>query len=72
MPLKSTVQLRNGLAVKIKSSSDSTVDILDPLTRRTRTALELVSQGGIGHAFNSFDKDRKKFHNFHEALKDVM
>jgi len=55
--------------VEITSSSNNTVDILDPLTR---TALEIVSQGGIGHTFNSFDKDRKEFNNFHEALKLVV
>ena len=54
---------------EIESSSDNTVDILD---RLTRTALELISQGGIGHTFNSFDKNSKEFHEFHEALKDVL
>ena len=55
--------------MEIASSSKNIVDILDPLTR---TALEIIAQGGIGHTFNSFDKDSKEFNNFHEALKVVM
>lgn len=45
------------------------MDILDGLTR---TALELISQGGMGHTFNSFDENSKEFSEFHEALKDVL
>ncbi|KAF8958854.1 cytochrome P450 [Flammula alnicola] len=63
------IELRERLAAEIKSKSDNTVDILD---RLTRTALELISQGGIGHTFNSFDRNSKEFLEFHEALKDVL
>jgi len=69
LPLLNIAQLRDRLAAEIKSSSDNTIDILD---RLTRTALELISQGGIGHTFNSFDKNSKEFAEFHEALKDVL
>ena len=62
-------ELRDRLASELASTSNNTVDILDHLTR---TALELISQGGIGHTFNSFDKNSKEFRQFHEALKDVL
>ncbi|PPR01289.1 hypothetical protein CVT24_006364 [Panaeolus cyanescens] len=62
-------ELRDRLKSEVKSNPGATLDILD---RLTRTALELISQGGIGHTFNSFDKNSKEFHEFHEALKDVL
>ncbi|KAF9464293.1 cytochrome P450 [Collybia nuda] len=62
-------ELRDRLKAEVGSSSAYTLDILD---RLTRTALELISQGGIGHTFNSFERNSKEFHEFHEALKDVL
>ena len=62
-------QLRDRLTAEVGSKSGHTLDIFDSLTR---TALELISQGGIGHTFNSFDKNSKEFTEFHEALKDVL
>lgn len=54
---------------KLKNPRLTSDNILD---RLTRTALELISQGGIGHTFNLFDKDSKEFHDFHEDFKDVL
>ena len=62
------VQLRSRWSAEVQSGP-VVMDILDGLTR---TALELISQGGIGHTFNSFDKNSKEFVEFHEALKDVL
>ncbi|KDR84663.1 hypothetical protein GALMADRAFT_55583 [Galerina marginata CBS 339.88] len=62
------IELRQRLSAEVKSGPVA-LDILDGLTR---TALELISQGGIGHTFNSFDKNSKEFVEFHEALKDVL
>ncbi|PPR01290.1 hypothetical protein CVT24_006365 [Panaeolus cyanescens] len=62
-------ELHDRLKAEVKANPGATLDILD---RLTRTALELISQGGIGHTFNSFDKDSKSFQEFHEALKDVL
>ncbi|PPQ73814.1 hypothetical protein CVT26_012155 [Gymnopilus dilepis] len=61
-------QLRARLTAQVKSGPVE-MDILDGLTR---TALELISQGGMGHTFNSFDENSKEFSEFHEALKDVL
>ncbi|KAJ8086661.1 hypothetical protein PM082_005484 [Marasmius tenuissimus] len=60
---------RDALAKAVHSSSNGVVDVLDHLTR---TALELISQGGLGHSFNSFDHGSKEFNEFHEALKTVL
>ncbi|KAL0563950.1 hypothetical protein V5O48_018108, partial [Marasmius crinis-equi] len=65
---KIAFQSRDALAEAVKSSN-GVVDILDHLTR---TALELISQGGLGHSFNSFDRNSKEFNEFHEALKTVL
>lgn len=63
-------QLRDNLKAEIGGARDGKViDVLDNLTR---TALELISQGGLGHTFNSFDKESKEFMEFHEALKTVL
>ncbi|PPR01291.1 hypothetical protein CVT24_006366 [Panaeolus cyanescens] len=62
-------ELRDRLKADVESNPGATLDILDHLTR---TALELISQGGIGHTFNSFDKKSKEFLEFHDAMKDVL
>ncbi|PPQ76505.1 hypothetical protein CVT24_010878 [Panaeolus cyanescens] len=64
-------ELRERLKVEVKSNPGSTTT-LNILDRLTRTALELISQGGIGHTFNSFDKNSKEFKEFHSALQDVL
>ncbi|THU94004.1 cytochrome P450 [Dendrothele bispora CBS 962.96] len=66
---KIAYQSRDTLAKAVQNSSDGIVDVLDHLTR---TALELISQGGLGHSFNSFDRNSKEFTEFHEALKTVL
>ncbi|KAK7060606.1 hypothetical protein VNI00_001372 [Paramarasmius palmivorus] len=66
---KIAYQSRDTLAKAVRNSSDGVVDVLDHLTR---TALELISQGGLGHSFNSFDHNSKEFNEFHEALKTVL
>lgn len=63
-------QLRDRLAAKVDGAHDGTaIDMLDLLTR---TALELISQGGLGHSFNSFSDNSEEFNTFHEALKTVL
>ncbi|KAL0070738.1 hypothetical protein AAF712_001959 [Marasmius tenuissimus] len=66
---KIAFQSRDALAKAVHNSSNGVVDVLDHLTR---TALELISQGGLGHSFNSFDHGSKEFNEFHEALKTVL
>lgn len=52
-----------------KHPEGAVVDILDYFTR---TALEVISQGAIGHTFNSFDKESKEYAEFHEAITTVL
>ncbi|TFY70744.1 hypothetical protein EVG20_g2276 [Dentipellis fragilis] len=63
-------QLRDALTSAVKNNpAGEPLDILDHLTR---TALELISQGGLGHTFNSFNRQSEEFEQFHEALKTVL
>ncbi|TRM57261.1 cytochrome P450 [Schizophyllum amplum] len=64
-------QLRDRLAGMLQNgpAEATNIDMLDLLTR---TALELISQGGLGHSFNSFEEDSKEFDTFHEALTTVL
>ncbi|KAI4294315.1 cytochrome P450 [Schizophyllum commune Loenen D] len=63
-------QLRDRLAAKVDGALEgAAIDMLDLLTR---TALELISQGGLGHSFNSFSDNSEEFNTFHEALKTVL
>ncbi|KAG6831064.1 hypothetical protein H0H92_012987 [Tricholoma furcatifolium] len=45
------------------------IDILD---RLVRTTLELIAQAGLGHTFNSFDRESKQFNEFHWAITSVL
>ncbi|PPQ73928.1 hypothetical protein CVT24_012770 [Panaeolus cyanescens] len=63
-------ELRDRLRTEVESNPGATLDILDCLSR---AALELISQGGIGHTFNALENmSSKGFHEFHAALKDVL
>lgn len=61
-------QLQLTLAVDVPAGG-CTVDILDYLTR---VALELIAQGGLGHSFNSFDRNSKEFTEFQWAITSVL
>ncbi|KAF8880306.1 cytochrome P450 [Infundibulicybe gibba] len=70
-PLFHTIsrQLQTSLETEILERPGQSIDILDHFTR---TALELISQGGLGHTFNSFDRDSKEFVRFYWALTSVL
>ncbi|KAI0920673.1 hypothetical protein AcV5_010349 [Taiwanofungus camphoratus] len=71
MPLFYNVayQLRDRIASELEHKPAAyRLDILDHLTR---TALELVAQGGLGHTFNSFEK-KNEFQDFYEALRMIL
>ncbi|KAF8225656.1 cytochrome P450 [Tricholoma matsutake] len=61
-------QLRSSLATEVPPAG-CTIDILDHLTR---TALELIAQGGLGHTFNSFDKNSQEFKEFQWAITSIL
>jgi hypothetical protein len=53
----------------VVSTEGANINIYDYLTR---TALELISQGSIGHTFDSFNEKSEKFDEFHGALNSVL
>ncbi|TCD71092.1 cytochrome P450-dit2 [Steccherinum ochraceum] len=61
-----THQLRNALANQVKDGQKET----DILNWMTRTALELVGQGGLGHSFDKLDRD--ELNPFAENVKDLI
>lgn len=60
------IQLRDALVKQIEHGQEE-IDVLNWLTR---TALELFGQGGLGHSFDSLDRDEKN--PFVEVLKSLM
>lgn len=62
------LQLRDGIAKQVHQSSNSgEVDILNWMSR---TALELVGQGGLGYSFDPLIENTRN--SFGEALKAVL
>ncbi|KAF8641734.1 hypothetical protein AX16_009811 [Volvariella volvacea WC 439] len=68
-------QLQQSLLAQVSKaqsdpSSRGTIDILEPLTR---TSIEMIAQGGLGHTFNSFDPNgSKEYNEFHWAITNVL
>ncbi|THH32685.1 hypothetical protein EUX98_g1502 [Antrodiella citrinella] len=61
-----TNQLRKALSNEVKDGQRE----IDVLSWMTRTALELVGQGGLGHSFDPLDRDWKN--PFAEAVKALI
>ncbi|RDB16522.1 hypothetical protein Hypma_002893 [Hypsizygus marmoreus] len=65
-----TRQMKATLAAELASKPrGQEIDILDVTVR---TSLELIAQAGLGHTFNSFDRDSKEFKEFHWAITSVL
>ncbi|RDB16544.1 hypothetical protein Hypma_002917 [Hypsizygus marmoreus] len=63
-------QMKASLAADLASAPPGQeIDILDVTVR---TSLELIAQAGLGHTFNSFDRDSKEFKEFHWAITSVL
>lgn len=60
-------QLRDGIERQIRQSPGD--DDIDVLNWMSRTALELVGQGGLGYSFDPLVENMKN--NFGDALKRV-
>lgn len=59
-------------AIKSDISEQPQGAVVDILDYFTRTALEFISQGAMGHTFNSFDKKSKEYVEFQGAIANVL